>query len=226
MIRRFALLALMGLLALPAHAQDAPAAPPASANAYVTLATSEGAITLELETTKAPITAANFLRYVDQKRLDGRSFYRATKVAPGYGLIQGGTQGDPKVTLKSIAHEPTTVTGLTHLDGTISMARAAPGTANGDFFITVGDAKSMDADPTQPGDNLGFAAFGRVVAGMDVVHKILDAPTSPTLGEGVMRGQMIAQPVRIISARRTTPPPPPAPAPTPEGVAPEAPPAS
>lgn len=214
----------MGLLALPAHAQDAPGtATPANApaNAYVTLATSEGAITLELESAKAPITTANFLRYVDQKRLDGRTFYRATKVAPGYGLIQGGTQGDPKTTLKSIAHEPTTKTGLTHLDGTISMARAAPGTANGDFFITVGAAKSMDADPAQPGDNLGFAAFGHVVAGMEVVHKILDAPTSPTLGEGVMRGQMIAKPVRIISARRTTPPPP-APEPAATTTAPDA----
>ncbi len=219
MTRRFAFLALIGLIAQPAHAQNVPAAP--LANAYVTLATSEGAITLELETAKAPITTGNFLRYVDQKRLDGRSFYRATKVAPGYGLIQGGTQGDPKVTLKSIAHEPTTKTGLTHLDGTISMARAAPGTANGDFFITVGAAKSMDADPAQPGDNQGFAAFGRVVAGMDVVHKILDAPTSPTLGEGVMRGQMIEKPVRIISARRATPPPPtPQPIATPDATAP------
>ena len=82
------------------------------------------------------------------------------------------------------------------------MARAAPGTAGGDFFIAVGAMPSMDADPTQPGDNAGFAVFGRVVEGMDVVHRILDAPTSPTAGEGAMKGQMLAAPVRIVSARR------------------------
>ena len=60
----------------------------------------------------------------------------------------------------------------------------------------------LDANPKQPGDNLGFAVFGRVVEGMDVVRRILEAPTSPTEGEGVMRGQMLAKPVRVVSARR------------------------
>ena len=107
--------------------------------------------------------------------------------------------------LKPIAHEPTTKTGLSHVTGAISMGRTDPGTATSDFFICVGDMTYMDADPKQPGDNLGFATFGKVVDGMDTVKKILAAPTSPTAGEGVMKGEMLAKPVRIITARRETP---------------------
>jgi peptidyl-prolyl cis-trans isomerase A (cyclophilin A) len=198
----------------PAPAPAAEAAPPAApveapapkpATVRVTLATADGPIVLELEKERAPLTTANFLRYVDQKRFDGAVFYRAMKLTPdgSYGLIQGGTRGNPKTTLPAIAHEPTSKTGLSHVDGTISMARGAPGSATGDFFITIGALTSLDADLTKPGDNLGFAAFGRVVEGMDVVKKIMGAPTSPTEGVGVMKGQMIAAPIRIATARRT-----------------------
>jgi len=213
MLLRFAA-ALLWFSITPALAQTSSASPPEQTQSHapqpisrqatirVVLQTSEGPIVLELEKERAPVTTANFLRYVDQKRLDGTNFYRATKVAEGYGLIQGGVRNDPKRVLPPIAHEPTTQTGLSHVDGTISMARAAPGSATADFFITVGAMPSMDADPAQPGDNLGFAAFGRVVEGMDVVRHILDAPTSPTEGEGAMKGQMIAAPIHIIAARR------------------------
>jgi peptidyl-prolyl cis-trans isomerase A (cyclophilin A) len=209
MIRDLLSLAILGLAAIPALAQPPTTTRPAQAEAprpatvRVTLQTGEGPIVLELEKERAPITTANFLRYVDQKRLDGTSFYRATKVADGYGLIQGGLRNDPKRLLPPIAHEPTSTTGLSHVDGAISMARAAPGSATADFFITIGAIPSMDANPAQPGDNLGFAAFGHVVEGMDVVRRILDAPTSPTEGEGAMKGQMLATPVRILGARRT-----------------------
>lgn len=205
--RTSAALFLALAIVAPAPAQTEPAPAPATtapkpATVRVTLTTSEGPIVLELEKERAPITTANFLRYVDQKRFDGIAFYRAMNLGPGYGLIQAGVQNDPKKLLKSIAHEPTTKTGLKHVDGTVSMARGAPGTANADFFITLGELASLDADPAKPGDNLGFAAFGRVVEGMDVVKKIMAAPTSPTKGEGVMRGQMIAAPVKILTARR------------------------
>lgn len=179
------------------------AAAPQFETVRATLQTSEGSIVLELEKQRAPVTTANFLRYVDQNRFDGAVFYRATKVAPGFGLIQGGARNDPKRILKPIAHEPTTMTGLSHVDGAISMARGAPGSANGDFFIAIGAMPSLDAHPDQAGDNLGFAVFGRVVEGMDVVRRILDAETSPTEGEGAMKGQMLAAPVRITTARRT-----------------------
>jgi peptidyl-prolyl cis-trans isomerase A (cyclophilin A) len=124
------------------------------------------------------------------------------KVQPGYGLVQGGVRFDPKRLLPPVAHEPTTKTGLSHVDGAISLARNAPGSATADFFITVGNMPALDAQPAQPGDNLGYAVFGRVVEGMDVVRAILDAPTSPTEGEGAMRGQMIAAPIVIRIARR------------------------
>jgi peptidyl-prolyl cis-trans isomerase A (cyclophilin A) len=212
------LLIALATLAAPAFAQapapasalaPAPAAAvtpaPKPATVKVTLTTSEGPILIEVETQRAPITAGNFLRYVDQKRMDNTSFYRASKVPnmPELGLVQGGVRYDPKKVLPPIRHEPTTQTGLKHTDGTISMGRNTPGTAAGDFFIIVGDMPYMDADPSQPGDNAGYAAFGHVVEGMDLVKRIMAAPISPTAGEGIMKGEMLAQPVKILTARRT-----------------------
>ena len=203
-----ALLALPALAQTPATTPAPPTTTPAVALALprVALETSEGRIVLELETAKAPVTAKNFLRYVDNKRFDGAVFFRASKTpgAPQYGLLQGGLQGDVSKMYPPIAHEPTTQTGLKHLDGTISMGRFAPGTARADFFILLGEATYLDADPKQPGDNLGFAAFGRVVEGMDVVKKIHAMPLSPTKGEGVMKGEILENPVKIVSARRVT----------------------
>jgi peptidyl-prolyl cis-trans isomerase A (cyclophilin A) len=205
MLRRFAL--ILCLLAGPVLAQVPATAPtPATkpATVRVALETAAGTITVEVETARAPITSANFLRYVDQKRYDGTAFYRANPVAANFGLIQGGTRNDPKRTLKPIPHEPTTKTGLSNTDGAISMARGAPGTATSDFFIIVGDMSGLDAKPDAPGDNLGFAAFGRVIEGMDVVHKILASPTSPTAGEGIMKGQMLEPKITILHARRVS----------------------
>lgn len=170
----------------------------------VVLTTSMGAITIAVEVERAPLTAANFLKYVDQKRLDGTSFYRGFTFPerPDIGLIQGGTQNDPKRTLKPVPHEPTTQTGLTHDDGAVSLARGAPGTATGDFFIIIGGMKGLDADPGAAGDNQGFAVFGHVIAGMDVVRAIAVAPRSPTKGLGAMKGQMLEPPIKILTARR------------------------
>lgn len=194
----------------PALSVAAEAPAPKPATVLVTLQTSEGPIVLELEKERAPITTANFLRYVDQKRFDGAAFYRAINMAENFGLVQAGvTQMKPgQKLLPPIAHEPTTLTGLTHKTGTVSMARGAQGTARSDFFVTVGDMSSLDAHPDQPGDNAGFAAFGHVVEGMDVVLKIMRAPVNPALGEKEgMKGQMLAQPVRILTVRRTPPRP-------------------
>lgn len=201
MIKRVTLL-IAALLAVPAAAQTPPPAPAAPTTVKVTLTTSEGPIVLELEAAKAPVTTANFLRYVDAKRYDGTVFYRAMKTGWGGGLIQAGVR-DARKLFPPIAHEPTTKTGLSHVEGTISMARFAPGTATSDFSIMIGDMTGLDANPKGTGDTAGFAAFGRVVAGMDVVKRIQAAPTSPTLGEGVMRGQMLAPTIRIVTARRT-----------------------
>jgi peptidyl-prolyl cis-trans isomerase A (cyclophilin A) len=188
-----------------ALAQDAtppPSGGSAPATVNVVLGTSLGDIVLAVETERAPITAANFLRYVDQKRLDGSDFYRAVAFGEDgqYGLIQGGLRGNPKRLLKPIAHEPTTVTGLSHTSGAISMARGDPGTATAEFFIVIGDMLSLDAQPN--GGDPGYAVFGHVVDGMDVVRAIVGQPISPTAGQGELRGQMLANPVRILTARR------------------------
>ncbi len=198
MKRRHFLAGALALTASPALAQIAPGA------VRIKLATDQGDIVLDLYADKAPITAANFLRYVDRRLLDHSTFYRASKApgAPEIGVIQGGLRNDVKRVLKPIAHESTTKTGLKHKDGTISMARNAPGSATSDFFICLGDAAYLDADPTAPGDNLGFAAFGQVVEGMDVVRKIHDLPTNPNGGPPGMKGEMLKPPIPILTARR------------------------
>jgi peptidyl-prolyl cis-trans isomerase A (cyclophilin A) len=175
----------------------------APALVHVLLKTTRGDIVLALEAERAPITSANFLRYVDQKRLDGGEFYRAVAIGDEgmYGLIQGGLHGNLKREFKPIAHEPTSVTGLSHDDGAISMARRDPGTATAEFFIIIGGLSSLDAQPD--GGDPGYAVFGHVIQGMDVVREILREPTSLTEGEGVMKGQMLAMPVKIQTARRT-----------------------
>lgn len=211
MIRR-TLLAAALFAPLAALAQTVPATPPTIAPApvatpkpatqKVAIETSLGRIVLELETERAPITARNFLRYVDQRRLDGIGFYRSVKVADKFGFVQFGVEGNPKRVLPPIAHEPTTKTGVKHVDGAISTARLAPGTGRGEFTISVGEQTSLDANPSAPGDNLGYAAFGKVVEGMDVVWKILDAPTSATAGEGVMKGSMLAPKIKVLTVKR------------------------
>ena len=170
----------------------------------VRLETDAGPIVVELDHRHAPITTANFIAYVDQHRFDGITFYRAarTRGAEGRGFIQGGIRRDYQRMLGPIAHEPTSTTGLHHVDGAISMARAEGGAgAMGEFFITVGAMPDMDAH----GSEEGFAAFGHVVEGMDVVRHILAEETVPNAGRGAMRGQMLATPVRIVTARREGP---------------------
>ncbi len=197
--RRRELLAAAGALAAwPAWPQ------PATGTVRVDLRTGAGLIGLELYAAKAPITVANFLAYVDARLYDAATIYRALRTpgAPLSGLIQGGARLDPSRLIAPIAHEPTSQTGVSHKDGTLSLARRAPGTATSDFFICVGDAPYLDADPKAPGDNLGFAAFGHVSNGMDIVRIILALPTSPTAGGPDMAGQMLDPPVPIVSARR------------------------
>lgn len=173
----------------------------------IVLETERGDIVIALEAERAPITSANFLRYVDEKRLDGTVFYRAMRLdwdEQPSGLIQGGTQFDPERILPPIAHEPTSATGVRHVAGAISMARNEPGTATGDFSILLSDMPSLDADPAaeDPDRRAGYAAFGRVVEGQDVIRAIFDAPIDPEAGEGWMKGQMLADPVKIVRASR------------------------
>ena len=208
MLKHVALLAL--LLAVPANAQDAinpvSEAAPAFETTQVVLETRMGEIVIALETQRAPITAGNFLRYVEEGRFDGIVFYRAMHLDWGdqpNGLIQGGAQWDPDRILPQIAHEPTTVTGLSHTRGALSMAMGEPGTANGDFSIMLGEQIGLDANPEaeDPVWQNGYAVFGYVIEGMDVVEAIHAAPIDPDKGEGWMRGEMLADPIVVMDAR-------------------------
>ncbi len=194
------------LIAAPALAQPvrpalstAPTMMPNDDLVRVRIETTYGAIVLALDRRRAPVTTRNFLQYIDKGRLDGETFYRAMPYAKG-GLIQGGIMSDGRKLAPPIAHEPTTRTGLKHLAGAISMAASGPGTAQSDFFILTTDIPAFDATATDP----GFAVFGRVLEGMDVVGKILAAPVSPTKGAGSMKGQMLEPVVKIVKALRVT----------------------
>lgn len=212
MNRRFVLLAAPLMLALvaatPAKKRKVLPPPPPIAD-YVTInvVTTLGTIEMELDHKHAPLTVENVLRYVDQKRLDNTAFYRAMHLAWGKqpnGLVQGGLQMDPKRTLKPVAHEPTSQTGLSHKAGALSLARNAPGTGMAEFSVLLSDLTSLDADPksADPEAQAGYAVFGRVTGGMDVIRKIWDQPISQTKGQGAMKGQLLEVPVKIIIVRR------------------------
>jgi peptidyl-prolyl cis-trans isomerase A (cyclophilin A) len=169
----------------------------------VAINTGRGTIVVELEAQKAPLTSANFLRYVDAHAYDGGTFFRASR-DPGQPK-EGTIVGAPAEKVRPfppIAHESTTKTGLRHVNGTLSLGRFDPGTATDNFFICVGEQPYLDAHPGEPGDNLGYAAFGQVVEGMAVVEKILSLPTNGATKFKDQRGQWLKPPVSIASMRR------------------------
>jgi peptidyl-prolyl cis-trans isomerase A (cyclophilin A) len=184
---------IVGLVALTPHvaaAQDLP---------RVIIETELGNLEVEVDSIRAPVTAANFLRYVDL------GFYRFGRF---HRTVRSDNQPDSKVKITvvqagldslrvkdfpPIALERTKATGLRHKDGTISMARDGPDTATSDFFICVGDQPSLDFGGKRNPDGQGFAAFGRVMLGMDVIRKIHEAPA---------KGQRLEPAVRILAVRR------------------------
>ena len=202
MTKRIILAALAVALAAPSLAQ-VPATPPAQAPrddlVRVALDTEKGRIVVALARGHAPLTTANFLAYIDKHWLDGQPFYRAMPLTHG-GLIQGGSR-DGARQLPPIEVESTATTGLKNKAGAIVMANAGPGTTRSDFFILTADVPTFDATATDP----GFAPFGMVVEGMDVVNAIFASPRSPTKGDGVMKGQMLDPVVKIVKAARVKP---------------------
>lgn len=152
----------------------------------VVIRTTMGDIEVEVYPEKAPITANAFLRYVDSGYYTKGAFYRVLlqegmSASNNAGLIQGGmwpADGQPAKELPGITHETTQKTGLSHTDGTISLARTKPGTANTEFFICIGNQTQFDYGNDQNGDKEGFAAFGKVISGMDVVRKMQLAPAN------------------------------------------------
>ncbi len=150
-----------------------------SDNPVVEMETEYGNIVCELYMDKAPVTVSNFLRYVDEGRFEGATFYRTVKNdnQPNnkvkIEVLQGGLYDDVHPNhLLPIIHESTQQTGILHKDGVLSMARNEPGTAQADFFICIGDQPSLDYGGKRNPDGQGFAAFGKVISGMDVVRHI------------------------------------------------------
>ena len=147
-----------------------------SGNPVIEINSAFGDIQIELYPAKAPKTVAAFLRYVDSGHYRNSSFYRVIKAEEmptdyNDGLIQGGMWPALK-NVKGIEHEPTTQTGLSHINGTVSLARTGAGTATTEFFICIGDQSQLDAGRSGTVDGLGYAAFGKVIKGMDAVRKI------------------------------------------------------
>jgi peptidyl-prolyl cis-trans isomerase A (cyclophilin A) len=172
--------------------------PPQPETVTVRLTTTKGDIDILLEAKKAPLTTANFLHYLDAGKIVGANFWRAAHSGPS-GFIQASIQGP---TFPPIAHESTRMTGLSHTNGAISMSRFAPGTATGDFILCVGDNTYMDAGREGSDDKLGYAAFGHVIKGLDVVKAILKGRIDSHTREGGWAGQMLAAPIEITGARR------------------------
>lgn len=167
-------------------------------NVRVMISTNLGNMTAEIYLKKAPITGKNFLTYVDHHLYDGTTFFRTVtmnnqpKSPVKIEVIQGGFITG-KRTFAPIAHETTAKTGIKHINGAISMARAKPGTAASSFFICVGDQPELDFGGKRNPDGQGFAAFGKIIKGLDVVRKIHQQPVD---------GQRLLHPVQIISIRR------------------------
>jgi len=187
---------LASAVALVAIAQGgAAAAPPRAVD--VAIKTTTGTIVVRLDAARAPITVRNFLHYVDVHAYDGMTFYRtvrrATEPQSRIEVIQGGLnpQSDNPM-IRPIPLEPTSSTGLSNVDGTIAMARTTdPNSATTEFFIDIGDDRFLDAGgPLGP----GYAAFGHVIRGMEVVRRIHESPA---------KGESLDPPVVIVSIRRT-----------------------
>jgi len=169
---------------------------------HVVVQTDLGEIEMEIDTVKAPATAANFLKYVDAGLYDGGLFHRTVrpdnqrekpvKIAVIQGAANAARKGE---FFPPIALERTNKTGILHVDGTVSMARAAVDTATEEFFICVGDQHELDFGGKRNPDGQGFAAFGRVVRGMDVVRRIQESAAD---------GETLRPPIKILSGRRVS----------------------
>ena len=173
------------------------------------MSTAEGDIVIELAMQDASITASNFLSLVDGGHLDGALFYRTVypgndNGTPPISVIQGGL-GDASEAFETVAHETTDETGILHTNGVISMARGEPGTASTEFFICIGDQPALDFGGNRNTDQLGFAAFGYVVDGMDVVKAIHSSPSDTPVDDNYFKGQILEEPVLIEQVARKRP---------------------
>ena len=174
---------------------------------HVILETDMGVIEIEVYEDKAPLSAADFLYHVDEGLYDGQGFYRVVRPETdprgmNMQLIQGGRLDAQRVT-PEIAHEPTSQTGLSHQEGTVSIAREEVGSGSAAyFFITIGDNSFLDHGGSRNPDGQGYAAFGKVVKGMDVVRSIQALPSGSLGASEQTANQFLEKPIFIKDARR------------------------
>ncbi|MCF2947777.1 peptidylprolyl isomerase [Paraglaciecola aquimarina] len=164
--------------------------------------TNLGYIQIELYADKAPITVNNFIRYIQAGAFNSGRFYRVVRLdndngAPKIEVIQGGADPEFK-DYSPIPLETTKQSGIKHLDGTLSMARGEPNSATSMFFICVGAQPSLDFGGTRNPDGQGFATFGKVIKGMDIVKKIHQIKDALEVEDDYVKGQMLAKPVKIL----------------------------
>ncbi len=199
-------------------APEEPAEPPAAVEetVHVIFQTDPGEIEVALYPDRAPFSVAQFLRYVDGGHYRGAAFYRATHTAAGdaHDVVQGGLRSLPMLTgdqgeagaeppFSPIPHETTHNTGIRNERGTLAYARGEPGTANSEFFFNVGDNFVLDTDAGDPTrDGYGYATFGRVVRGMEVLDAIHALPTDAPAATELVQGQILNDPVLIRTIRR------------------------
>src|SRR5262245_27235257 len=195
-----AAIVLAAVVAVSLHAQAKPV--------RVRVQTELGDIVVEVDQAKAPVTAANFLKYVDAGHYDGGTWHRTVRMdnqpesTIKIEVIQAGVNPDKaKSGFPPIALERTNKTGILHKDGVISMARGMPDSATSRWFICINDQPSLDFGGMRNPDGQGFAAFGRVVSGMDVVRKIQMAPSS-TDRKTNTEAQKLTPPIKIIKTAR------------------------
>jgi len=176
----------------------------------VRVQTELGDIVVEVDPAKAPATAANFLRYVDAGHYDGGMWHRTVKMnnqpesTVKIEVIQAGVNPErAKDGFPAIALERTNKTGILHKDGVISMARGTPDSATSGWFVCINDQPSLDFGGARNPDGQGFAAFGRVVSGMDVVRKIQAAPSSAKVSTNA-EAQRLTPPIRILKVTRVS----------------------
>jgi peptidyl-prolyl cis-trans isomerase A (cyclophilin A) len=177
----------------------------------IVLETALGDIEIAIFSQVAPASAAAVLALVDNGRLAAQgTFYRAVRKEsndrgqPPIDVVQGGLHDDPD-NLMPIEHESTAKTGLRHIDGAVSLARdlhRLPSATGASFFICLGENPALDAGGTRTQDRQGFAVFGRVTAGMDVVRTMHRLPTDDEAADAYLRGQILKHPVRITAAHR------------------------
>ena len=186
------------LLASPARA---------AAAVRVDIVLASGIVGIEVDAARAPLSSADFLRYVDARCYDGGAFTRVVRPDNDHGrapisVVQGGARPDA-CGFGTIAHESTKLTGLHHLDGVVSLPRDGVGSASGaEFFVCIGDQPALDFGGARQADGQGFAAFARVVRGMDLVRAIWRMDAGGASPDAYTAGQMLRHPVRILSARR------------------------